>query len=152
MSIARWNPKGLRRIFGPQPRREPEANRSATSALNRACIRKAKEILARRALRQGECGRHGEKERRLTWGDLVVFPAMVFMPQGRRAGGISEAIRQRPKGVADARREVRAFIVVRKRRESGVTCAIECRAREDPKGISLGAKGGHKEGAKRRLS
>jgi hypothetical protein len=95
------------------------------------------------------CGRHGGKEERLTWGDLVVFLLMVFMPQGRRAGGISEAIRQRPKGLSDARREVRVLVVVRKRRESGVTCAMERRAREEPKGISLGAKGGHKEGARR---
>jgi len=85
----------------------------------------------------------------LTWGDLVVFPTMVFMAQGRRAAGISEAIRQRPKGLSDARREVRVSVVVRKRRESGVTCAMERRAREEPKGTSLGAKRGHKEGAKR---
>jgi hypothetical protein len=122
------------------------------SAFNRACSSKAKEILAQRALRQGVCGRHGGKEKHLTWGDLVVFLLMEFMPQGRRAVGISEAIRQRPKGLSEARGEVRASVVVRKRRESGVTCAIECRAREDPKGISLGAKGGHKEGAKRSLS
>jgi Ribonuclease G/E len=98
------------------------------------------------------CGRHGGKEKRLTWGDLVAFLWMVFMPQGRRAGGISEAIRQRPKGLSEARREVRALVVVSKRRESGVTCAVERRAREEPKGISLGAKGGHKEGAKRSMS
>jgi hypothetical protein len=49
------------------------------SALIRACSFKAKEIPAQRALRQGVCGRHGGKERRLTWGDLVVFPMMVFM-------------------------------------------------------------------------
>jgi len=122
------------------------------SALKRACIRRAKEILARRALRQGECGRHGKKERRLTWGDLVVFPAMVFMPQGRRAGGISEAIRQRPKGLCEARREVRASVVARKRRESGVTRGPERGAREKPKGVSLDAKRGHKEGAKRSKS
>jgi hypothetical protein len=88
----------------------------------------------------------------LTWGDLVVFPTMVFKPQGRRAGGISEAIRQRPKGLSDARREVRASVVVGKRRESGVICARERRAREEPKGASLGAKRGHKEGAKRSMS
>jgi hypothetical protein len=98
------------------------------------------------------CGRHGGKEKHLTWGDLVAFLSMVFMPQGRRAGGISKAIRQRPKGLSDARRGVRAFVVVRKRRESGVICAVERRAREEPKGISLGAKGGHKEGAKRSMS
>lgn len=122
------------------------------SAHNRACSFKAKEILAQRAQRQGVCGRHGEKERRLTWGDLVAFLLMVFMPQGRRAGGISKAIRQRPKGLSEARREVRVLVVVRKRRESGVTCALERRAREATKGISLGAKRGHKEGAKRSLS
>ena len=88
----------------------------------------------------------------MTWGDLVVFPVMVFMPQGRRAGGISEAIRQRPKGLSDARREVRASVVVRKRRESGVTRAPEGRTREEPKGVSLDAKRGHKEGAKRSIS
>ena len=71
---------------------KPEANRSAKSARNRACSLKAKEILAQRAPRQGVCGRHGEKEKRLTWGDFVVFPVRVFMAQGRRAGGISEAL------------------------------------------------------------
>ena len=74
------------------------------------------------------------------------------MPQGRRAGGISEPITQRPKGLGEARREVRVLVVVRKRRESGVPCAIERRAREEPKGISLDAKRSHKEGAKRSLS
>ena len=122
------------------------------SAFNRACSSKAKEILAQRAPRQGVCGRHGEKEERLTWGDLVVFLLMEFMAQGRRAGGISKAIRQRPKGLSEARREVRASVVVKKRREIGVTCAQERRAREEPKGISLGAKRGHKEGAKRSVS
>jgi hypothetical protein len=98
------------------------------------------------------CGRHGEKEERLTWGDLVVFLSMVFKPQGRRAGGISQAIRQRSKGLSEARREVRALKVVSKRRESGVTSAPERRAREEPKGISLGTKRDHKEGAKRSRS
>ena len=100
------------------------------STRNRACSLKAKEILAQRAPSQGVCGRHGEKEKRLTWGDLVVFPTMVFMPQGRRAGGISRAIRQRPKGLSDARREVRVSVVVRKRRESGVTCAAQSAGQE----------------------
>src|SRR5262245_32613110 len=99
------------------------------SALKRACIRRAKEILARRALRQGECGRHGKKERRLTWGDLVVFPAMVFMPQGRRAG-FTQAFRSLPYSLRGPERG----------------------AREKPKGVSLDAKRGHKEGAKRSKS
>ena len=131
---------------------EAMANRSAMSALIRAGSLTAKGIPAERAPRQGVCGRHGGTEERLTWGDLVVFLLMVFMPQGRRAGGISKAIRQRPKGLSEARREVRVLVVVRKRRESGVTCALERRAREATKGISLGAKRGHKEGAKRSLS
>lgn len=81
-----------------------------------------------------------------------MFLSMEFMPQGRRAGGISQAIRQRPKGLGEARREVRASVVVRKRRESGVTCAFERRGKRRSERNSLGAKGGHTEGAKRSLS
>src|SRR5712691_7148983 len=58
-----------------------QANRSATSALIRACSLKAKEIPAERVPRHGVCGRHGGTEERLTWGDLVAFPVMVFMPR-----------------------------------------------------------------------
>jgi hypothetical protein len=59
---------------------EAVANRSAMSALIRACSLRAKEIPVQRVLRQGVCGRHGGKEGRLTWGDLVVFLLMEFMP------------------------------------------------------------------------
>jgi hypothetical protein len=60
---------------------ESQANRSATSTLIRACSLKAKEIPAERSPRQGVCGRHGGTEERLTWGGLVAFPEMVFMPR-----------------------------------------------------------------------
>src|SRR3989442_4353544 len=60
---------------------ESQANRSATSALIRACSLEAKEIPAERVQAHGVCGRHGGTEERLTWGDLVAFPMKVFMPR-----------------------------------------------------------------------
>jgi hypothetical protein len=127
------------------------ANRSATSALIRAGSLTAKEIPAERAPRHGVCGRHGGTERRLTWGDLVASPEKEFMPpgRGRRAGGVDEAIRQSPKRLVDAQREVRAFVVVANRGESRGTGAVERRALVRPKGLGSGAKGGHRKGATR---
>jgi hypothetical protein len=74
----------------------------------------------------------------------------VFMPPGwgRRAGGVDEAIRQSPKRLVDAQREVRAFVVVTNRGESRGTGGVKRRALVRPKGRGSGAKGGHREGAK----
>ena len=85
----------------------------------------------------------------MTWGDLVASPVRVFMPLvgGRRAGGVGEAIRQSPKGLGDAQREVRASIVVRNDRESGRTHALVRGDGGGPKGAHSDAKGGHREGA-----
>jgi hypothetical protein len=129
---------------------EAMANRSAMSALIRAGSLTAKEIPAERAPRHGVCGRHGGTEERLTWGDLVASSERVFMPLGwgRRAGGVDEAIRQSPKRLVDAQREVRALVVVRNRDESRGTGARECWAWSQPKGSGWGAKGGHREGAR----
>jgi hypothetical protein len=129
---------------------EAMANRSAMSALIRAGSLTAKEIPAERAPRQGVCGRHGGTEERLTWGDLVASSERVFMPPGwgRRAGGVDEAIRQSPKRLVDAQREVRAFVVVTNRGENRGIGVVERRALARPKGFGSGAKGGHREGAK----
>jgi hypothetical protein len=88
--------------------------------------------------------RNGE---RLTWGDLVASSEKVFMPPGwgRRAGEVDEAIRQSPKRLVDAQREVRAFMVVMNRGESRGTRAAERGAREGPKGASGGARRGATE-------
>ena len=130
---------------------EAMANRSAMSALIRAGSLMAKEIPAERAPRNGVCGRHGGTEERLTWGDLVASSMMVFMPPGwgRRAGGVDEAIRQSPKRLVDAQREVRAFVVATNRGESRGTGVVERRALVRPKGFGSGAKGGHRKGATR---
>jgi hypothetical protein len=122
------------------------ANRSAMSALIRAGSLTAKEIPAERAPRHGVCGRHGGTEERLTWGDLVASSEKVFMPPGwgRRAGGVDEAIRQSPKRLVDAQREVRALVVVRNRGESRGTGNVERRAWPGPKGggqVRRGATG-----------
>jgi hypothetical protein len=130
---------------------EAMANRSAMSALIRAGSLTAKEIPAGRAPRHGVCGRHGGTEERLTWGDLVASSERVFMPPGwgRRAGGVDEAIRQSPKRLVDAQREVRAFVVARNRGESRGTGVVERRALVRPKGFGSGAKEGHRKGARR---
>src|SRR5438445_13231302 len=57
---------------------ESQANRSATSALIRACSLEAKEIPAARDQAHGVCGRHGGTEERLTWGDRVAFSMMML--------------------------------------------------------------------------
>ena len=103
---------------------ESQANRSATSALIRACSLEAKEIPAERVQAQGVCGRHGGTEERLTWGDLVAFPMKVFMPPfgpKSRSGRLS--YKAMPKRSVGAQREVRDLVVATTRRESGVTCA-----------------------------
>jgi hypothetical protein len=123
------------------------ANRSAMSALIRACSLEAKEIPAERARTHGVCGRHGGTEKRLTWGDLVAFPSKVFMPpgRGRRAGGIEGAIRQAPKCPVEAQREVRDRIVVTTRRESGATRAQRVRDCAEHESAPCRCEGGPQE-------
>ena len=107
---------------------EAMANRSATSALIRAGSLTAKEIPAERVQTHGVCGRHGGTERRLTWGDLVAFPRMVFMPQwGPKSRRGRLGYKARPKGPVGAQREVRDLGVARTRRESGATRARAAR-------------------------
>jgi hypothetical protein len=101
---------------------ESLANRSATSVLIRACSLEAKEIPAERVQAHGVCGRHGGTEERLTWGDLVAIPMMVFMPQlgpKSRRGRLS--YKATPKCSVGAQREVRDLVVATTRRESGAT-------------------------------
>src|SRR5436309_8709218 len=113
---------------------ESLANRSATSALIRACSLEAKEIPAERGQAHGVCGRHGGTEERLTWGGLVAFPMKVFMPRSgpkSRRGRLS--YKATPKCSVGAQREVRGLVVARTCRESGatgVTTALGVRARE----------------------
>ena len=113
---------------------ESQANRSATSALIRACSLEAKEIPAERVQAHGVCGRHGGTEERLTWGGLVAFPMKVFMPRSgpkSRRGRLS--YKATPKCSAGAQREVRGLVVATTCRESGATgvkTALGVRARE----------------------
>ncbi len=123
------------------------ANRSAMSALIRACSLEAKEIPAERALTHGVCGRHGGTEKRLTWGDLVAFPSKVFMPPvgGRRAGGIEGAIRRVPKCPVEAQREVRDRVVATTRRESGATRVQRARGCTEHESATCRCEGGPQE-------
>ena len=101
---------------------ESLANRSATSALIRACSLEAKEIPAERVQAHGVCGRHGGTEERLTWGDLVAFPMKVFMPQsGPKSWRGRLSYKATPKCSVGAQREVRDLVVATTRRESGAT-------------------------------
>lgn len=107
---------------------ESQANRSATSALIRACSLEAKEIPAERVQAHGVCGRHGGTEERLTWGDLVAFPMKVFMPQSgskSRRGRLS--YKATPKCSVGAQREVRDLVVAMTCRESGGTRVMAAR-------------------------
>jgi hypothetical protein len=113
---------------------ESQANRSATSALIRACSLGAKEIPAERVQTHGVCGRHGGTERRLTWGDLVAFPMKVFMPRlGPKSRRGRSSYKATPKCSVDAQRGVRDRVVATTRRESGATgvrAASDVRVRE----------------------
>jgi hypothetical protein len=62
------------------------------------------------------------------------FPTPTVSSDLTTSGGVDEAIRQSPKRLVDAQREVRAFIVVGNRGESHGTGAEECRAWPGPKG------------------
>ena len=115
---------------------ESQANRSATSALIRACSLEAKEIPAECVQAHGVCGRHGGTEERLTWGDLVAFPMKVFMlrlgPKSRRGRLDYKAT---PKCPGDAQREVRGLVVATTCRESGTTRVMAAR------GVGVGESG-----------
>jgi hypothetical protein len=124
------------------------ANRSATSALIRACSLEAKEIPAERVQTHGVCGRHGGTEKRLTWGDLVAFPMKVFMPQvGPKSRRGRPGYKARPKCSVGAQREVRDLVVATTRRESGATRARQRGDGEPAKAGPPGAKGVHRCGS-----
>lgn len=119
------------------------ANRSATSALIRACSLRAKEIPAERVLTHGVCGRHGGTEERLTWGDLVAFPMKVFMPlPGPKSRRGRPGYKARPKCSVGAQREVRGLVVATTRRESGGTRARAAWGRGAGESRSPGCEGG----------
>jgi hypothetical protein len=127
---------------------EAMANRSATSALIRACSLEAKEIPAERVQTHGVCGRHGGTEKRLTWGDLVAFPMKVFMPQvGPKSRRGRPGYKARPKCSVGAQREVRDLVVATTRRESGATRARQRGDGEPAKAGPPGAKGVHRCGS-----
>src|SRR3989449_7849333 len=114
--------EGLASNFRAVAKGESQANRSATSALIRACSLEAKEIPAERAQAHGVCGRHGGTEERLTWGDLVAFPMKVFMPRlGPKSQRGRPSYKARPKCSVGAQREVRDLVVATTCRESGAT-------------------------------
>jgi hypothetical protein len=125
---------------------ESQANRSATSALIRACSLEAKEIPAERVQAHGVCGRHGGTEECLTWGDLVAFPMKVFMPRSgpkSRRGRLS--YKATPKCSAGAQREVRGLVVATTRRESGATRVTTARGVRTSESWSTGCEGGPQE-------
>jgi len=129
---------------------ESQANRSATSALIRACSLEAKEIPAERVQAQGVCGRHGETEKRLTWGDLVAFPMKVFMPRlGPKSRRGRASYKAMPKCSVAAQREVRDLIVATTRCESSATGVNQRRTRARAKAGAHGAKGVHRNGGVR---
>jgi hypothetical protein len=128
--------EGLASNFRAVAEGESQANRSATSALIRACSLEAKEIPAERVQAQGVCGRHGGTEERLTWGDLVAFPRKVFMPQsGPKSQRGRLSYKAMPKCSVDAQREVRDLVVATTCRESGVTRVRSAR------GVGVGESG-----------
>lgn len=125
---------------------ESQANRSATSALIRACSLEAKEIPAERVQAHGVCGRHGGTEERLTWGDLVAFPMKVFMPRSgpkSRRGRLS--YKATPKCSVGAQREVRDLVVATTCRESGTTRVVTARGVECGESGALRCEGGPQE-------
>jgi hypothetical protein len=125
---------------------ESQANRSATSALIRACSLEAKEIPAERVQAQGVCGRHGGTEERLTWGDLVAFPRKVFMPpSGPKSRRGRPSYKAMPKGSVGAQREVRDLVVAMTRRESGAIRAKAARGVDVSESRRPRCKGGPQE-------
>ena len=140
---------GIRRACVEPPGRsqgESQANRSATSALIRARSLRAKEIPAERVQAHGVCGRHGGTEERLTWGDLVVFPRMVFMPQlGPKSRRGRSSYKATPKCLIGAQREVRDLVVATTCRESGTTRVMAAREGRLGESVAAGCEGGPQE-------
>ena len=74
VSIARWNPKGMRRSTGPQSMgATPRMNRSAKGGA-RSSLHYGGEGVLIHPPHQGVCGRHGTEEQRVTSGGLVQSP------------------------------------------------------------------------------
>src|SRR5712664_1519189 len=74
VSIARWNPKGLRRRTGPQSTgATPTMNRSAKGGA-RSSLHYGDEGVLIHPPHQGVCGRHGTEEHCVTSGGLAESP------------------------------------------------------------------------------
>jgi hypothetical protein len=73
VSIARWNPKGMRRSTGPQSMGKPRMNRSAKGGA-RSSLHFQDEGVLIHPPHQGVCGRHGTEEQRVTSGELTESP------------------------------------------------------------------------------
>ena len=74
MSIARWNPKGMRRSTGPQSMGTIlKMNRSAKGGA-RSSLHFWDEGVLIHPPHQGVCGRHGTEEQRVTSGELTESP------------------------------------------------------------------------------
>jgi hypothetical protein len=73
VSIARWNPKGMRRSTGPQSMgATPKMNRSAKGGARSSPHYGGEGVLIHPP-HQGVCGRHGTEEQRVTSGGLARF-------------------------------------------------------------------------------
>ena len=71
MSIARWNPKGMRRSAGLQSMGTiPKMNRSAKGGA-RSSLHFWDEGVLIHPPHQGDCGQHGTEEQRATSGELT---------------------------------------------------------------------------------
>src|ERR1035437_2567354 len=74
VSIARWNPKGIRRSTGPQSMgAAPTMNRSAKGGARSSLHYEGEGVLIHPP-HQGVCGRHGTQEQRVTSGGLAGCP------------------------------------------------------------------------------
>ena len=74
MSIARWNPKGMRRSAGPYSMgAAPMMNRSAKGGA-RSSLHYGGEGVLIHPQHQGVCGWHGTEEQRVTSGGLAESP------------------------------------------------------------------------------
>ena len=74
MSIARWDPKGMRRSAGLQSMGTiPKMNRSAKGGA-RSSLRFRDEGVLIHPPHQGDCGQHGTEEQRVTSGGLAESP------------------------------------------------------------------------------
>jgi hypothetical protein len=74
VSIARWNPKGMRRSAGLQSMGTiPKMNRSAQGGA-RSSLHFRDEGVLIHPPHQGDCGQHGTEEQRVTSGGLTESP------------------------------------------------------------------------------